>query len=288
MYLFLRAEQRVKTRRRTFACSSTRTIPISERSWTDIEPENYSSIAYPVSKQLSTLLRHGDLLREEDGAIEFWRLKDYLRNDFCAFSTSVCWHVEEYNGKRRRKQENISILSWSVRTRNSLPPSSPMSFRTQSHWSFTTGQCVHSGRFLRVHLSHWMCNQVTFHHKFRIWYLEDKILAGTDRRYSSQLWIPCIRITKIQKSLIWPNHVFASYQSGKCTKMRCIGSIFSLLNEKDWSSIKQDRTQSSSTIHSQLIVSRMQLWWNLKKSYIRKVYVSPRPPTISYKDKLDV
>ena len=35
-----------------------------------------------MSKQLSTLLRHGDLPREEDGAIEFWRLKDYLRNDF--------------------------------------------------------------------------------------------------------------------------------------------------------------------------------------------------------------
>ena len=35
------------------------------------EPENYSPIAYPVSKQLSTLLRHGDLLRKDDGAIEF-------------------------------------------------------------------------------------------------------------------------------------------------------------------------------------------------------------------------
>ena len=35
-----------------------------------------------MSKRLSTLLRHGDLPREEDGAIEFWRLKDYLRNEF--------------------------------------------------------------------------------------------------------------------------------------------------------------------------------------------------------------
>ena len=34
-----------------------------------------------MSKQLSTLLRHGHLPREDDGAIEFWRLKDYLRND---------------------------------------------------------------------------------------------------------------------------------------------------------------------------------------------------------------
>ena len=35
-----------------------------------------------MSKQLSTLLRHGHLPREEDGAIEFWRLKNCLRNEF--------------------------------------------------------------------------------------------------------------------------------------------------------------------------------------------------------------
>ena len=77
-----RSKAIAKPRRRTPACSSTKTVPISERYWTDIEPENYSSISYPVSKQLSTLLRHGDLPREKDGTIEFWRLKDYLRNDF--------------------------------------------------------------------------------------------------------------------------------------------------------------------------------------------------------------
>ena len=33
-------------------------------------------------KRLNTLLRHGQLPREEDGAIEFWRLKDHLRNEF--------------------------------------------------------------------------------------------------------------------------------------------------------------------------------------------------------------
>ena len=31
---------------------------------------------------MNTLLRHGQLPREEDGAIEFWRLKDHLRNKF--------------------------------------------------------------------------------------------------------------------------------------------------------------------------------------------------------------
>ena len=35
-----------------------------------------------VAKRLNTLLRHGELPREEDGAIEFWRVKDDLRNKF--------------------------------------------------------------------------------------------------------------------------------------------------------------------------------------------------------------
>ena len=70
-----RSKAKAKPQRRTLANSSTRTLPIGERTWTDIEAEDYSPIAYPVSKQLSTLLRHGHLPREDDGAIEFWRLK---------------------------------------------------------------------------------------------------------------------------------------------------------------------------------------------------------------------
>ena len=66
-----RTKAKAKPRRRTSACSLTRTVPIGERTWTDIEPEDYSPIAYPVVKQLSTLLRHGHLPREDDGAIEF-------------------------------------------------------------------------------------------------------------------------------------------------------------------------------------------------------------------------
>ena len=76
-----RSKAKAKPRRRISARSSTRTVPICERSWTDLEPEIYSFIGYPVSKQLSTL-RHGHLPREDDGASEFWRLKDYFRNQF--------------------------------------------------------------------------------------------------------------------------------------------------------------------------------------------------------------
>ena len=76
-----RSKAEAKPQRRTPASSSVKTVPIGERKWTDIEPEDYSPVAYPVSKQLSTLLRHGHLPREDDGAIELWKLKEYLRND---------------------------------------------------------------------------------------------------------------------------------------------------------------------------------------------------------------
>ena len=62
----------------------------------------------------------------------------------------------------------LQYCTWSIRTRNSLSPRSSRLFRTQSHWSFTAGQCVNSGQFLRVHLSHRVCDWFTLHHQFRI------------------------------------------------------------------------------------------------------------------------
>ena len=91
-----RSKAKAKPRRRISACSSTRTVPICERSWADIGPEDYSNIAFPVSKRLSTLLRHGHLSREEDGAIEFWRLKDYFRNEF---ENSRYWSDEKWKSR---------------------------------------------------------------------------------------------------------------------------------------------------------------------------------------------
>ena len=91
-----RSKAKAKPRRPTSAWSSARTVPICERIWIDVEPGTYSHIAYPVSKRLSTLLRHGHLPREEDGAIEFWRLQDYLRNEFMH---SQHWSDEMWKSK---------------------------------------------------------------------------------------------------------------------------------------------------------------------------------------------
>ena len=58
-------------------------IPMNERKWIDIEPSEQTLAAYDVSKKVISLLRHNQTVqREEDGAIQFWRIKFHLRNQF--------------------------------------------------------------------------------------------------------------------------------------------------------------------------------------------------------------
>ena len=60
---------------------TTATIPIHERRWIDIEPSKQNLASYDISKKVINLHRHNQTLqREEDGAIEFYKIKFYLRN----------------------------------------------------------------------------------------------------------------------------------------------------------------------------------------------------------------
>ena len=56
------------------------TIPLRERKWIDIEPSKQDLDSYDLSRKVINLLRHNQKLhREEDGAIEFFTNKFYLR-----------------------------------------------------------------------------------------------------------------------------------------------------------------------------------------------------------------
>ena len=56
---------------------------MNERKWIDIEPGNSSLSAYGISKKVIHLLRHSQTVQREDGgAVQFWRIKSYLRNQF--------------------------------------------------------------------------------------------------------------------------------------------------------------------------------------------------------------
>ena len=158
-------------------------------------------------------------------------------------------------------------------------PGLSRSFRTQSHWSFITGQCIYSCRTISSSTFD-MLDVRSFYtpSQIQVWYREDKIQAGKDRRYSSRLWILWTKNTEIRTKLTWKHRVLHGTirKSGRNIKTRCIGSTSNLLKWKDLSSIKHDRTRSSFTTHSQIILSR--------RTY-EKVCASPRPPPkISFKD----
>ena len=56
---------------------TTAGIPIHERRWIDIEPSKQNLASYDLSKKVINLLRHNQTLqREEDGAIEFYKIKN--------------------------------------------------------------------------------------------------------------------------------------------------------------------------------------------------------------------
>ena len=101
-----RSKAKAKPQRREPAGPSTRTIPIGERTWTDVEPGEYSIFEYAVSKKCVHLLRHGSLPRENEGAIEFWRIKDYLQKYFphCPHWSDNKWKKNMARGGGNKKR----------------------------------------------------------------------------------------------------------------------------------------------------------------------------------------
>ena len=82
-----RSKAKAKPQRRELA---TRIVPIrknwtaiGKRTWTDVEPGEYSLSDCDISKKLIHLLRHGNQVhREDDGAVQFRRTKENLQNPF--------------------------------------------------------------------------------------------------------------------------------------------------------------------------------------------------------------
>ena len=259
-----RSKAKAKPQKRDSAGSSTRTIPIGET--TRLFAHRLFSVE---GTELINLLRHGGLPREKWWSN--WTLENQRQSPrtFLVLSSLVWRRVEEKHGKRR-KQEKIPVLFWFIRS-NLVPPSSSMPFRTQSHWSYFTRQGCYSERFLRVHLSCRMCNQLHFSSSIRDWYLEVKIWA-TDRQYSFCLWIPWTKTIRILTRSTWKHRVMHNtcIKHGRNIRTRYIGPTSTLLRRKDWSSIRHDRTPSFFTKRSQLIAFRKLLGWKLEKSCFRE------------------
>ena len=144
---------------------TTATIPIHERRWIDIEPSKQNLASYDISKKVINLLRHNQTLqREEDGAIEFYRTKFYLRNHHSQIHN---WSDDRWKaclaagvGSKRRYQycsDNLGTILYF--------PRSSRTFWKQSHWSYVTGQCVDWNWNIPLHLPRWMLIQSSFYYQ---------------------------------------------------------------------------------------------------------------------------
>ena len=77
-----RSKAKAKLQRRE-PVDSPSIIPMNERKWIDIEPRDSYLSAYEISKKVINLLRHSQTVqREEDGAVQFWTTKKYLKSQF--------------------------------------------------------------------------------------------------------------------------------------------------------------------------------------------------------------
>ena len=107
-----RSKAKAKPRRRISASSSTKTIPIGERKWTDVEPEDYSLVDYPVSKQLSTLLRHGHQFEKMMERLNSGEEKIIFRTILCILNNGLmkCGRASWQEAEETRKDFSIVLI----------------------------------------------------------------------------------------------------------------------------------------------------------------------------------
>ena len=101
-----RSKAKAKPQRREPAGSSPRTVPIEKRTWTDVEPGTYLLSDHEISKKLIHLVRHGNQVhREDDGAIEFWRIEENLQKYFphCPHWSDSKWKKSMAGGGGNKK-----------------------------------------------------------------------------------------------------------------------------------------------------------------------------------------
>ena len=57
---------------------------MNQRKWIDMNQEILLSLsAYEISKKVINLLRHSQTVqREDDSAVQFWKIKNFLQNQF--------------------------------------------------------------------------------------------------------------------------------------------------------------------------------------------------------------
>ena len=132
-------------------------IPMNERKWIDIEPGESSLSAYEISKKVINLLRLSEKVqREDDGAVQFWRIKNYLRNQF---PQTQYWSDERWKsclaagGGAKRRYQYCTDNSGTIIYNRALQGHSGHNLIDPS----LQDKCDNSDWIFPTYLPHWMC-----------------------------------------------------------------------------------------------------------------------------------
>ena len=154
-----RSKAKAKPQQRDFVDTTT-TIPMHERRWIDIEPSEQTLAAYDLSKKVISLLRHNQTVqREKDGAIEFYRIKFYLRNHS---SQVQHWSDDRWKaclaagGGSKRRYQYCSDNSGRIFYFRALQGHSGNNLIDPT---LQDNVVIGSGIFQHIYLPHWMCIQ---------------------------------------------------------------------------------------------------------------------------------
>ena len=224
------ARSKAKAKPQPRESTGATTIPLSERVWIDIEPSKQDLESYNLSKKVINLLRHNQKLhREEDGAIQFYKIKFHLRDHHLKIQN---WSDDRWiaclaagGGSKRRYQYCSDYLGSIIYLR-------ALQGHSGGHLigSYITRQRVNWTWNLSLHLPCGKQFQSLFNYQQWIdtWRSEFE-------QNSSCLLIQEKKITKIQRISTTLHHVShdTCKMHGRDIKIRYCGSILILESEKD-------------------------------------------------------
>ena len=229
-----------------------------------------------MSKKLIHLLRHGSLPRDNDGAIEFWRIKDYLQDHFvfCHHWSDEKWNSSMAGGGGHKKR--FQYCADSSGTILYLRALQGHSGRNLIDPSLQDNVVIPDGFFKYIITSD--VQSIYIPSSIQDWYREVKIWA-TDRQYSFCLWIPWTKTHKDPDTIDLGAPRLAQYMHKAWKKhQNTVYWVDNKLAQKK--GLKFYQTRSNAIILHEALpaycipkVVRMETG-----GYTNKVYASPRPP----------
>ena len=215
--------------------------------------------AYEISMKVINLLRHSQTIqREDDGAFQFWKTKNFFQNQCpqILYWSDDRWRIwlAAGGGPKRRYQycSDISGTILDLRALQGHSGRSLIDLSLQDNVMITTSD-VHSifTLQLRIDTSRSGFKQETNNIPLAYWFQSQGI-----------------KILHILTSLYHVERDTCAVH-GRNIKTQYFGLILILRFERGWHSVRLDRMQLSFKEHFQLIVSQ-KLWdWRLEKSYMK-------------------